>query len=502
MDSFSKILSSAEFSSRSFLRKAEELYGITNSCHDLFKAFTVDALRRCAPALLTAIPNDYSTTFTTFRTMNGPLSVVPLTCEFGTQEEEPSADEAPARSRLPNEYPYQFGQVMKSNWYLKFLHPDVRNKTRSLSSRNRWSDFRSYFRVTLDKVDELTYLFIDRGWCTPSKRDTNNEVFFVKTQLHILGSLNVLGNHTPFRQLGTNTELSAEDHRLFFHKFLKKLSSVKEEYIRYPNNIDDLKVVTNRYATKKLPGCGGSIDVVHLKWSNCPAGDYNRSLGKEGYPTLAFEVVTGHDREILGISPVQFGTRNDQHIVKLDPTVSKLKKDWYKDVVWEHYDLLGRRLLSRGIYFICDGGYLRWPILVCPFKHSGASTQKGYFSCALESVRKDVECTFEILKKRWKMLEYGIRFDNIEVVERVFIVCSILHNMMLSEMETRENSTTVGRGAPLGQDAIWIAEPGEGVSPRCVTHDEKVQAMLWGKRRLLLAEHVEYVSREAKRRRV
>ncbi len=78
-------------------------------------------------------------------------------------------------------------------------------------------------------------------------------------------------------------------------------------------------------------------------------------------------------------------------------------------------------------------------------------------------------------------MKYGICFDNIEVVESAFIVCSILHNMMLSEMEMRDNSTTVGRGAPLSQDAIWITEPGEGVSHRCVTHDEKVQAMLWGK---------------------
>ena len=134
--------------------------------------------------------------------------------------------------------------------------------------------------------------------------------------------------------------------------------------------------------------------------------------------------------------------------------MSKLKKDWYKDVVWEHFDLFGRRLLSRGVYFICDGGYLHWPILVCPFKHSGSSTQKGYFSSTLESVRKDVECTFGIVKKWRKILEYGIRFDNIEVVESVFVVCSILHNMMLSEMETRDNNTTMGRGAPLGQDAI------------------------------------------------
>ena len=62
----------------------------------------------------------------------------------------------------------------------------------------------------------------------------------------------------------------------------------------------------NKYAPKKLPGCGGSIDAVHLKQSNCHAGDYNQSLGKEGYPTLVLEVITGNDRDILGISPVQF----------------------------------------------------------------------------------------------------------------------------------------------------------------------------------------------------
>ena len=116
---------------------------------------------------------------------------------------------------------------------------------------------------------------------------------------------------------------------------------MKDNFIKYPDNFDDLKSVMDKYMAKKLPGCGGSIDVVHLKWSNCPAGDYNRSLGKEGFPTLAFEVVTGHKRNILGVAPVQFGTRNDQHIVKLDPTVSKIKKGWYKDVVWEHRDVLG-----------------------------------------------------------------------------------------------------------------------------------------------------------------
>jgi hypothetical protein len=208
----------------------------------------------------------------------------------------------------------------------------------------------------------------------------------------------MLGNHTPFCQLTTNTELSAEDHSLFFHKFVEKLSLTKDKFIKYPENFEDLKSVMEKYAAKKLPGCGVSIDVVHLKWSNCPAGDYNRSLGKEGFPVLAFEAVTGHECNIFGTSLVQFGTQNKQHFVKLDLTVSKIKKGWYEDVVWEHRDLLGRLLRSRGMYLICDGGYLCWPVLICPFKHSRSATQKEYFSSTLENVRKDMECTFGILR--------------------------------------------------------------------------------------------------------
>ena len=97
---------------------------------------------------------------------------------------------------------------------------------------------------------------------------------------------------------------------------------------------------------------------MHLKWSNCPAGDFNQCKGKENFPTVAFEVISSNDREILGISPIQFGPRNDQHTVKLDPMVSKIKKSWYRYIWWKHYDTDDSVLKSRGMYFIRDGVYL------------------------------------------------------------------------------------------------------------------------------------------------
>ncbi len=93
--------------------------------------------------------------------------------------------------------------------------------------------------------------------------------------------------------------------------------------------------------------------------------------------------------------------------------------------------------------------------MICLFKHEGCATQMGYFSSNLESVRKDVECLFGILKKRWKILEYDIRFPNIKVCEKVFFVCSILHNMMLDDGKIRDNSVHVSCDGPLEGDALF-----------------------------------------------
>ena len=60
----------------------------------------------------------------------------------------------------------------------------------------------------------------------------------------------------------------------------------------------------------------------------------------------------------------------------------------------------GMEKTDTRIYLICNGGDLCWLKLICPDKHEQGSSSKGYFSTGLESVRKDVECVFGIVKKR------------------------------------------------------------------------------------------------------
>jgi hypothetical protein len=94
----------------------------------------------------------------------------------------------------------------------------------------------------------------------------------------------------------------------FFFDFLDAIVDMKDEYIFLPANVAALTRVMKCYESVGLPGACGSMNVVHVKWSKCPAGNYNRAKGKEGYPTMAFQCITDYNRRILAIYGPQFGT--------------------------------------------------------------------------------------------------------------------------------------------------------------------------------------------------
>lgn len=420
-----------------------------------------------------------------------------------TDMEDGYVEECPGRKeRRPNRWGYTLGNWMRSAYYKNFLAPDVRQQTYE-QSLDKQSDFRSHFRVPLVIIDRLTTMFIHRGWLTPSTRQKDPYKFRIRCELLIMGALEHLGTRKPFRQFRVVTGLSYSVHKNFTKKFIECISSNKEEWISFPDTVEGIKQIMDDYERQLLPVRVGSIDVVHCKWSACPAGDKVRAKGKEKFPTVAFEVVTNNNREILGVASPQFGTRNDQHIVRLDPTVNKLRKGWYKDLVWRYYDADGNVHQDRGVYLICDGGYLRWVTLVCPFTEGAHGSRKRYFSDNLESVRKDVECTFGILKARWRILEYGLHYRDINRCGDVFMTCCCLHNMMLEFADVTSKIDRVGRGAPLHGDAIYLEGPANAqrrrtrdiVNNAWLRRKEVAEAREWLKRREVLANHHYYMKK-------
>ncbi len=184
--------------------------------------------------------------------------------------------------------------------------------------------------MPLLKIDELVHLFLSSGWIRPTKHCCGHNTLSIRAELLVMACLHVLGLAIPFRALSHNTNISTLEHCKFFHTFITKMHSVCDNYIYLPKNQQELDEIMDRYNDMGLPGCGGLIDVIHVKWSQCPAGDANCCKGKESYPLMAWEVISDNTRKIIGISYVQFGTRNDKHIVKIDKNVAKIRDGWFR----------------------------------------------------------------------------------------------------------------------------------------------------------------------------
>jgi hypothetical protein len=147
---------------------------------------------------------------------------------------------------------------------------------------------------------------------------------------------------------------------------------------------------------------------------------------------------------------------NDKQIVKTNCNVKIFQCGWLSKVMWQYYIARGQICWDKGMFLICDGGYLRWPQSICPYSSAMAASAEGYFSSNLESIRKDVECTFGIMKKRWKILNNGLMYRDIKVCEKISVACSCLHNILVDIMDIKHSDTRVGRGAPLGKDGFYL----------------------------------------------
>jgi hypothetical protein len=260
-----------------------------------------------------------------------------------------------------------------------------------------------------------------------------------------MSALHLLASGASFWLCKVLCNVSTLEVRNFFPLFLDAIVNMKDEYVSLPHNLTKLNQVFKYYEAAGLSSCVGSMDVVHVKWANCPSGDFNPAKGKEGYPTLAFQCITDYNCRLMSFNGPQFGTRNDKDFVKRVVNVKAIcTKPLFKYSCWCYYNVEGSVRFERGMYLICDNGYLHWPTSICLCAQVDKSTLEGYFSTNIESVCKDVECTFGITKKRWQILNNGFKYRDINICEKIFINCCCLHNFFLDLME--QNTVRVGRG--------------------------------------------------------
>jgi hypothetical protein len=210
----------------------------------------------------------------------------------------------------------------------------------------------------------------------------------------------IIGRGWTFDDLGEATGVSLEVHRSFLKEFVKACRShLYPEWVKRPETPEEISDCMAEFSEAGLDGCIGSADVTHIVLEKCHSRLKNQNTGaKSSLTTRAYQIVVNHRRQILASTVGYPGRWNDKTIVRFDGFVTDIQRGIYlPDNKFSLFNADGEEVEYKGAWILVDGGYLNWSCLICPFKES-ISLKEQRWSRWVESMRKDVECTFGILK--------------------------------------------------------------------------------------------------------
>lgn len=320
----------------------------------------------------------------------------------------------------------------ESLWYMMYVCNPLINQDVSMHTK-----FRKRFRIPyanyLELVELCTSDYRFQKWCGFKKNNKRASPI----ELLVLGALRYLGRGFTFDDIEECTAISCEVHRVFFHKFVDFGRNVLyPRHVSFPKTATEAETHMAEFIASGFPGCVGSSDCTHIATERCEYSLRNMHIGaKSSHPTRSFSLTANHRRRILHTSSGGPGSWNDQTMVRRDDFVSGIYHGLYlEDVEFELRDYTSGGIIVnkkyRGGYVIVDNGYLRWSVTVPPFKVTNLIDEIRW-SKWVESMRKDVECTFGIMKGRFRILKTGIRMDGINAVDNVWFTCCALHNWLL-----------------------------------------------------------------------
>jgi DDE superfamily endonuclease len=241
-----------------------------------------------------------------------------------------------------------------------------------------------------------------------------------------------MGRGWTFDDLEESTGVSAEVHRKFTHLFLEKCrEKICPKYIRYPETEEEVKDAMAEFSEAGFHGCIGSTDATHVILEKCSASLKNMHLGgKLSQTARAYQITVNHRRRILWTTQGFPARWNDKTVVRFDKFVTGIwLGDLYANIEYSLFGTDGSQTLYRGLWLLVDNGYLSWSCTIPPYKEA-VSEKELRWSRWAESVRKDVECTFGIMKGRFRVLKTGIRF-NPQSADNLWFTCCALHNWLL-----------------------------------------------------------------------
>ena len=175
-----------------------------------------------------------------------------------------------------------------------------------------------------------------------------------------MACLQILARGNVFRDIYHMSFISVQTAAATFHSFCDHFArEIYNEHIYLPTG--DYKTnIINDYDRLGFAGAVGSTDVTHIAWDKCPYNQTRSFAGKEGYPTVAYQVTVDHTKRAIAVTPRFTGSTNDQTIIRFDKALTKIWTDpTYTEQKSKLYEADGAPYEQEGRYLLVDNGYHR-----------------------------------------------------------------------------------------------------------------------------------------------
>jgi hypothetical protein len=287
--------------------------------------------------------------------------------------------------------------------------------------------------------------------------------------LLLLGALRYLGRGLTFDDLEEYTAVGEETHRQFFHVFIRYGADILyPQYVSMPTTAQDYQHHWSEFDIGGLTGACFSTDATNVIMWRCEHNLKQANMGfKNSHPARTYNVSVNHRRQVLHSTTGHPGRWNDKTLAMFDHFLSGIHEgNILQDVAFELYAWSGdvgssdvRSKKYRGAWGLVDNGYHRWACTQAPSKINNLLIEQR-LSDWIESVQKDSECFFGILKGRWRILKTGIRLEGSEAADRIWLTCCALHNMLL-------NIDGLDKQWQAGVPSDWEGELGRNDAEEC-----------------------------------
>ena len=315
-------------------------------------------------------------------------------------------------------------------WYMLYVRNSPLNERMSQQFRYR---FRIPYESFLSLYDDITNHPCFAQW---SRSDAVGDKP-ANIKLLLLGCMRYIGRAWTFDDIYEANGISISTNRHFMMCFMEYGSSVLyKKWVIDATLNRDIAVQESVFRNAGFNGCIGSSDGTHIPMLKCAQWACNNHKGfKLNVPARTYNVTVDHSRRILASTTGHPGTWNDKTLILFDEFITGVHTgSIHKDFIFhlKEKDADGKvvDVAYRGVWFIVDNGYLSWSCTVPP-SGNGTTYEIIRFSEWLESIRKDVECTFGIMKGRFAILRYGLRFQSIVKCDQMWLTCCALHNLLL-----------------------------------------------------------------------